>query len=203
MRTILILEDEPSVAEHLRQYLLERGFDVTGIVTTAEEALSAIEARLPSLIITDIVLPGDMDGIEVAKIIDERFGIPVIYLTDYRDNRFFERAKQTPPSAYLLKPFNESELDLTIEMAIRRNQIKRRMDTALREAEQASKLKSEFISRLNHELCSPLNAIIGFSHLLLAEDQAALTATQQESINEITKAGQYMLNQTGARSGAY
>jgi|GEM_PF-5019185 len=192
-KTILILEGEAPVAEHLRQYLLSRGFDVTGIVATAAEALGAIEARLPSLIITDIVLPGDMDGIDLAKIIDERFGIPVIYLTACRDTRCFERARQSPFCHYLLKPFNENELDLTIEMAISNYQIKRHLHTVLRDAEQASKVKSEFISRLNHELCSPLNAIIGFSHLLQAEDQAALTASQKESINEITKAGQYML----------
>ena len=67
------------------------------------------------------------------------------------------------------------------------------MDTALKKAEQANTTKSEFISRLNHELCSPLNAIIGFSHLLQTEDQATLTAGQQESINEITRAGNHML----------
>lgn len=193
MQTILILEGEAQDAEHLRQYLLSHGFDVTGIVKTAEEALTAIEARLPSLIITDVMLSGEMDGIEFATLVDERFGIPVIYLTACRDERFIERARQSPPCAYLIKPFNENELDLTIEMAIRRYQIRRDMDTALKKAEQANTTKSEFISRLNHELCSPLNAIIGFSHLLQTEDQATLTAGQQESINEITRAGNHML----------
>jgi len=193
MQTILILEGEPPVSEHLRQYLLSHGFDVTGIAKTAEEALTAIEARLPSLIITDVILSGDMDGIEFAKLVDERFGIPVIYLTASRDDNLVERARQSPAYAYVIKPFNERELDLTIEMAISRYQDKRRMDTAQKKAEQASKTKSEFISRLNHELCSPLNAIIGFSHLLQTEDQASLTAGQQESVNEITKAGNHML----------
>ena len=195
MHTIYIVEDDSLVTEHLRLYLLEKGYDVAGTAATAEAAIAAIEVCQPTLIITDIVLAGDMDGIEAARIINERFDIPVIYLTAYRDKSFFERARQAPPCAYLLKPFNEDELVLTIDMAINRYQIIKRMQKALKLAEQEHIAKAEYISRLSHEIYSPLNAIIGFSHLLQFYEKDSLSPRQLEYIEEISMASQAMLAQ--------
>ncbi len=192
MKTIYIIEDEPLVAEHLRLHLLSRGYEVIGTAASAEEALTAIEGNPPSLVFIDIILAGEMDGIEAGQIIHQRFDIPIIFLTSHRDNSFFERAKLIPPCAYLLKPFNESELELTIEMAIFRYQMKKRMQTAMKIAEEASMAKSEFISHLNHELRTPLQAILGFSELLQISDQSLFNPEQRGYVKEIFTAGKYM-----------
>jgi len=192
METIYIIEDEPLVAENLRIHLHDKGYEVVGTAATAEAALTAIEASQPSLIFIDIILAGEMDGIEAGKIIHDRFDIPIIFLTGHRNNNFFERAKLIPPCAYLLKPFNESELELTIEMAIFRYQMKKRMQLAMKVAEEASMAKSEFISHLNHELRSPLQAIHGFGELLQLSNQTLFSPEQHEYITQIIKASQYM-----------
>jgi len=192
METIYIIEDEPLVAEHLQLYLLDKGYEIIGTAATAEAAIAAIEACQPSLVFIDIILAGEMDGIDAGKIIHDRFDIPIIFLTGQKNNDFFERAKLIPPCAYLLKPFNESELELTIEMAIFRYQMKKRMQIAMKVAEEASMAKSEFISHLNHELRSPLQAIHGFGELLQLSDQTLFNPEQHQYITQIVKASQYM-----------
>lgn len=192
MEKIYIIEDEPFVAEHLAIYLRNRGHKVLGSAATAASAISEMEELRPSMVFVDIVIAGDMDGIEAAKIIRDRFDIPIIFLTSYRDDEFFERAKELPPCAYLLKPFNERELDLTVEMAACHFEMKSRMQMALKAAEEASMAKSDFISHLNHELRAPLQSILGFSDLLQANKQTPLDSEQQESVEEIINAGQYM-----------
>ncbi len=192
METIYIIEDEPLLAEHLQQHLLNKGYEVIGTAATAEAAIIAIENSQPSLVFIDIILAGEMDGIEAGQIIHERFDIPIIFLTAHKDKHFFERAKLIPPCAYLLKPFNESELELTIEMAIFRYQMKKRMQAAMKVAEEASMAKSEFISHLNHELRTPLQAILGFGELLQLSDQSLFTPQQREYIKEVITAGKYM-----------
>ena len=192
MEKIYIIEDEPFVAEHLAIYLRSRGHEVLGSAATADSAISEMEDLRPSLVFVDIVIAGDMDGIEAAKVIRDRFDIPIIFLTSYRDDEFFERAKELPPCAYLLKPFNERELDLTIEMAVCQFDMKKRLQMALKAAEEASMAKSDFISHLNHELRAPLQSILGFSDLLQASQKHPLDSEQQESVEEIINAGQYM-----------
>lgn len=104
METIYIIEDDSFSAEHLQLHLLNKGYDVVGTAATAKEAILAIENAPPSLVFVDIILAGEMNGIEAAQIIHDRFDIPVIFLTAHKNNDFFERAKSIPPCAYLLKP---------------------------------------------------------------------------------------------------
>lgn len=128
---ILIVEDEAIVAADLKAKLKSLGYEVVGIASRGEQAVALAEAARPHLILMDILLAGDMDGIEAAGLIQQSCSLPVIFLTAHSDSETLVRAKRTAPFGYLLKPFNERELETHIEMALYRHQI----EGALRENE--------------------------------------------------------------------
>ncbi len=121
--TILIVEDDLSLAAYLDLHLRQHGYRIAGIAHNGFEALRLAETARPDAIIMDIVLPGEIDGIEAADRIRRHRQVPVLYLTAYADPKLFARAKISDPSAYLLKPFNERELHLAIDLAIQRQRL--------------------------------------------------------------------------------
>jgi PAS domain S-box-containing protein len=124
---ILIVEDEKIVAKDIHNQLRRFGYEVTAIVSTGEEAIQkAIETK-PDLALLDIRLHGETDGVMVAEQIRERLGIPVVYLTAFADEETLRRAKLTEPFGYLVKPFGERELHSTIEIALHRHAMERRL----------------------------------------------------------------------------
>ncbi|MBD3181551.1 response regulator [Candidatus Poribacteria bacterium] len=129
---ILVVEDESIVAMDIRRMLKKIGYDVPAIVSTGEKAIEKAKQTSPNLVMMDIMLKGEMDGIQAATQIRNRFHIPVIYLTAYADESTLQRAKITEPHGYLLKPFQEIELKTTIEMAL----YKHEMEKKLKENEQ-------------------------------------------------------------------
>jgi len=137
---ILIVEDDPHFANNLRLHLQQHGYEVVAILSSAEAALEQFSILAPELVLMDIVLEGELDGIEGAQLIRERYNIPVLYLTVYSDDNFTSRAKVTEPYAYILKPFNERELLLTIEMALYRHRIEQQLVTSLEHLEIAQRV---------------------------------------------------------------
>ncbi len=123
---ILIVEDESIVAKDLQKRLINLGYDVIGIALTAEEAIKMANSNLPDLVLMDVRLKGEMDGIEAASVFRFQYGIAVIYLSAYADNDTLKRASKTEPFGYILKPFEERELHTTIEMAFYRRELERR-----------------------------------------------------------------------------
>lgn len=115
---IVVVEDESIVAKDLQSSLKNMGYNVPAVVSTGEKAIEAVHKYRPNLILMDIMLKGEMSGIDAAKIIKERFDIPVVFLTAYADEDTLERAKPSVPYGYVIKPFKEKELQTTIEMAI-------------------------------------------------------------------------------------
>ena len=116
--TILIVEDEGIVARDLKYRLETIGYTVAGVASTGEEAvLKAWEIR-PDLILMDIVLKGDLDGIETAQMVRERADIPVVYLTAYADEETIQRTEASGPFGYLVKPFEDREMEACIEVAL-------------------------------------------------------------------------------------
>lgn len=116
---ILIAEDEVFVGKDIKLQLEEMGYKVCQIAASGEEAIRAVAIHSPDLIIMDINLNGQMDGIQAVEKIKFTFGdIPVIFLTSLTDDETFHRAKMTGPSVFLNKPFNEYELSRHIELAI-------------------------------------------------------------------------------------
>lgn len=130
---ILVVEDESVVAKDLSLRLRDLGYDVTGMAHTGDEALKEVEETKPDLILMDIMLKGDIDGIETAALVKERFDIPVIYLTAYSDDETIERAKITGPFGYILKPFEERELRSNIEIALYKHKMDKELKAARRE----------------------------------------------------------------------
>ncbi|MDQ3046076.1 MAG: response regulator [Bacteroidota bacterium] len=115
---ILIVEDESIVAKDIQHSLKKLGYTVVGICSTGEDAIRTAEEMKPDLVLMDIMLKGDMSGIEAAGIVREKYNIPVIYLTAYADESTLSKAKVSEPYGYIIKPFKEIDLHTSIEMAI-------------------------------------------------------------------------------------
>ncbi len=128
---VLVVEDEGLVARDVENMLKSLGYEVPAVVSTGEMAIRSAQELLPDLVLMDIVLKGDMGGIAAAEKIWENLKIPVIYLTAYADEKTLQEAKKTDPFGYILKPFEERELQTSIEMAL----YKSGMEKKLRERE--------------------------------------------------------------------
>ncbi|RXR28893.1 response regulator transcription factor [Flavobacterium piscinae] len=119
---ILIVEDEMIIGANIALQLTNLGYDVLGVIPRAEEVLPKIHQTLPDILLLDIYLKGDLDGIELAHIIQKEFNIPIIYLTANADEAHFNRAKTTNPYAFISKPFKKLDLQHAIELTILRIQ---------------------------------------------------------------------------------
>jgi len=117
---ILIVEDEHIVAMGIKRMLKGLGYTVTGVASSGEDAISKAESTFPDLVLMDIMLKGELDGVEAAKEIKERFDVPIVYLTAYSDSNILERVKKTGPFGYIVKPFDEKDLHSNIEIALHR-----------------------------------------------------------------------------------
>ncbi len=115
---VLVVEDESIVSKDIQHSLKKLGYNVVGASSTGEKAIELAGAETPDVVLMDIMLKGDMNGIEAAQQIKERYSIPVIFLTAYADEATLSKAKITEPYGYVLKPFKEIDLHTTIEMAI-------------------------------------------------------------------------------------
>ena len=120
---LLIAEDEGIIAKDLSVTLKQLGYDVVGIAKSAFDAINKAHSLAPNLILMDIMLEGDVTGIDAAKEIQAELDIPIIYLTALADEETIHRAKITEPFGYLLKPFDERSLHSTIEMALYKHDI--------------------------------------------------------------------------------
>lgn len=115
---ILVVEDEAIVAMVIKRRLQDLGYIVSGVASTGKDAIIKVEGTFPDLVLMDIRLKGDMDGIEATKTIKDKFSLPVVYLTAHSDDVTFKKAKETDPDGYILKPFTEKDLSTTIEIAL-------------------------------------------------------------------------------------
>src|SRR5271157_433146 len=129
---ILVVEDDGIIGRHIQNTLRKLGYQVLDVVSSGEQAISISSEEHPDLVLMDINLDGEVDGVKAAGQIYGRFEIPVIYLTALADNDTLQRAKVTDPFGYILKPFEERSLFSTIEMALRKDQLEK----ALRSSEQ-------------------------------------------------------------------
>jgi PAS domain S-box-containing protein len=151
--TILVVEDETIVAKDLQQTLSRLGYNVPVTATSGEEAVHKAEERRPDLALMDIILKGPMDGVETAQALRRRFDIPIVYLTAYADDHTLQRAKDTAPAGYLLKPFQPGELRPTIEMALCQSQRERHMNASLRWLETAMQCVEDAVITTDRSGC--------------------------------------------------
>ncbi len=120
---ILIVEDEQITAADIEDILAHLGHRVAGVATSGAAAVGQAEAEQPDLILMDIRIKGEMDGVEAARIVRERFGIPSIFLTAHADEATLDRAKLAEPLGYIVKPFHDTELQAVIQMAMHRRAV--------------------------------------------------------------------------------
>ena len=119
---IYIVEDEPLITETIKTVLEEEGYNVCGESDNVKEALYDIEALQPDLILADIMLDGELDGVDMINQLKKKQDIPFIFLTSLSDQMTLDRVKSTNPSGYIVKPFNENTLVANIELAYFKHQ---------------------------------------------------------------------------------
>ncbi len=123
---ILVVEDEKIVALDINNVLSKLGYDVPALVASGDEAVEAVKKTKPDLVLMDIVLKGNTDGIEAAELIRHRYGTPLVFLTAYADDEILRRVKHIEPFGYILKPFQEKELYSAIEIALFKHGLEKR-----------------------------------------------------------------------------
>jgi PAS domain S-box-containing protein/putative nucleotidyltransferase with HDIG domain len=128
---IMVVEDEAVISMEIQDRLTKMGHSICGTAVSGEQAVSVATANHPDLILMDVQLRGEVDGVQTAKQIRDLIEIPIIYLTAFADDRTVERAKLTQPFGYLIKPFSEKELYAAIEMALYKNS----MEAKVRDSE--------------------------------------------------------------------
>ncbi|MGA8854138.1 MAG: LytTR family transcriptional regulator DNA-binding domain-containing protein [Christiangramia sp.] len=148
---ILIVEDEMIIAANISLQLNELGYEVTGIVPRGEEALMHIKSEIPDILLLDINLKGNLDGIETALAMQKTHDIPVIYLTANIDDVHFNRAKDTHPYGFIAKPFKKLDLQRAIELTITQIGLKDENNTELTSPNDEAFILSDciFVRHLN------------------------------------------------------
>jgi PAS domain S-box-containing protein len=201
---VVLVEDERIVALHLQQQLTNLDYEVAAVAASGRTALGHIIRERPDIVLMDIHIEGDMDGIETASRIPEALQIPVIYLTAYSEEATLERAQATRPYGYLIKPYSERELHATIQMALERG----RAETALRASEDRFR---SIVSAISEgifiadaetgtfvEVNPPGGAMFGYrpceligkSIALLSSDVAPFEAAEAQTRLELAAAGE-------------
>jgi PAS domain S-box-containing protein len=192
LQKILIVEDQRIVAKDLEVRLIKMGYEVVDSVITGEAAIKSARLHQPDLILMDILIEGDIDGIETAHRILAETPIPIIYLTAQADSQTFKRATESGPYGYILKPFQQREIEVTIETVLNRA----RMERVLRENETKLRASNE---KFEHFFA---NSLEGAAFRMLDEPldwknhpdkETALTEALQNL--RITKVNQAMLDQ--------
>ena len=180
-KRILVVEDEGIISLDIQNMLKRLGYDVPTTASSGEEAIKKTEQIKPDLVLMDIVLKGETDGVEAAEQIRKRFDIPVIYLTAHADNEILERAKITEPFGYILKPIEEKELYTNIEIAFYKHKIESRL-----------KKSEEGLRKSNKELARAKNELESFSRGL--EEKVKTRTLELSILYEVSNAISYTLD---------
>lgn len=148
-KKIFIVEDEGIIAERLQRTLSNLGYKIAGAVSTGEKALELIPATNPDLVLMDIRLAGEIDGIETTSLLHKKMDTPVIYLSAFSEESLLEKAKATDPYNYLIKPIQDRELYAAIEMAIYKHETKKRLEASEQRYRIISEVTSDFAYSLS------------------------------------------------------
>lgn len=164
--SILVVEDERIIALDIKQSLVSLGYSVPALASSGLQALEKVIEFSPDLVLMDIMLQGEMDGVKTAEQIRSVYQIPVVYLTSHTDEITLQRAKETEPFGYIVKPFDDKDLYSTLEIAMARAKAETEMRKALAKERELNELKSRFVSMVSHEFRTPMATILFSAGLL-------------------------------------
>ncbi|MBV6324324.1 EAL domain-containing protein [Duganella violaceipulchra] len=157
--TLLVVEDEAVIAEDLKSSLIQRGYLVCGIAASGEEALELARQHHPDLALMDIRLQGPMDGIETAGLMRRELDIPVILVSAHSDNQTLQRATASTPYAFLLKPYEDRELQMNIEVAVHKHAGERQLALAHEEIRRTNATLEQRVTERTAALAAALTEI--------------------------------------------
>jgi len=163
MNKIMIVEDESLVGMDIQNNLEDLGYNVTSVHAEAQSALTKIPIEFPDLVIIDIKLQGEMDGIAAARIVLDNFNIPVLFLTAYADKEIIDRAREVGAYGYMIKPFSNNDLRAMVAIAISKHQLdqeKNLLDDRLRKAHKNEVVRN-MAGGLAHRLNNSLQVVLG------------------------------------------
>ncbi len=160
---ILMVEDDMIIAADISMQLTKLGYTIIGINTSGEDALNTIKNNPPDLILMDIVLSGEMNGIETARIIFEKFRTPLIFLTSNSDDATFQRAMTAKPYAFISKPFRKSDLERTIKLALQRVDVERESAPVNEPSDHVSAIDDRLFIRYKNQMVKVLLSDILFA----------------------------------------
>ena len=169
---ILVVEDEMLVAHQLNKKLQKLGYLVSPAVSSGEDALQSLRQFHTNLVLMDIVIKGDIDGIEVADRVQREFKVPVIFLTAYADEETLQRAELTRAYAYLVKPVQERELNAMIRVVLNRHARDQEMLDTIAAVEELGYAIGSTANRLSKQVTG--------SHLVTMEDDLAFALERQQ-----------------------
>ncbi len=198
---ILIVDDTPANVDVLRKILTHHGFNIS-MAPSGEIALKIVSKIQPDLIVLDVMMPG-INGFETCQKLKSDKStqdIPVIFITAKIDANDIVEGFSAGGIDYITKPFSLEEVLVRIETQLKLSKTTKDLKKAIlatHDAKEDSLAKSEFLSRMSHELKTPLNSVLGFSQLLEMSQDPPLTTDQKKQVDQITGAGRYLLKLIG------
>ncbi|MFM9968802.1 MAG: response regulator [Burkholderiales bacterium] len=206
-KRVFVVEDETFSSMILCRQLNQLGYVVCGTASQGDAALAGIESARPDIVMMDINLNGDMDGLEVARRLRETYPVPVVFLTAYTESEVVASASTVGAYGFLVKPFQERELHATIQVALARGEFDRQMrdlnssleervrsrtaqlEQAMANLKEANRAKDVFLENMSHEMRTPLNHIIGLAEVLKSLPAAGPNASALRCAEKIGLAG--------------
>ncbi len=181
------------IALDIEDSLLALGYEVVAVVDCAAAALSTVLQTPPDLVLMDIHLRGQQDGIEAAAQLRQQHGLPIIFLTAHADEATLAQAKQIQPFGYVVKPFEMRDLSAAIEVALSRYQAEYSIQKLLAKEKELSALKTHFVSLISHEFRNPLSSILFSLDLLQYPSQKLPSDKQQACLKRARSAVENMM----------
>jgi len=185
---VLIVEDDASISRLIEKILTKAGYDIAGIVTTAEAALAATKKHRPDVALMDINIPGEADGIDAAAQIQQQHGIPTVYVTALSDEGILHRAIASAPYGYLTKPFSSVGLRTAVEIALARHGLEKQLQASHEALAERTRELDAFAHTVAHDLQYPLELVMGYTDSLLTASPGALPRACAGSIRAVAAA---------------